>query len=285
MDNGYWNIFIKSTDIQLTTISDALLNTFYYVANMKKSDTFYDERWNYLFFWTGIKLLNNSHTSIFKKVMNVLKTLRSGLRGTTDAYSDDMFDIDIEQFKNLKKIYDYLQSYASIRAKINYPDAPCTAAYKDYVTDAYDFYIAQKTQCMQRVIDNYCKVLNRFIENYVKEDLTKFTCNGTKVAEVKNLMDQAADTQDLRGQLPSRGLSPDMPPASRGLHPSPGSTNAMSTVLPLLGTVSILFVWFKVNIKYILKYISFKFKILIYVPCIFHHNIIYILCLPIYMLV
>ncbi|SBT55808.1 PIR Superfamily Protein [Plasmodium ovale wallikeri] len=244
-DNGYWNVFIKSTDIQLTTISDTLLNTFYYVVNMKADDASYNERWNYLYFWMGLKLLENSHQLIFKKVMKVLETLRSGRRGTTDEYNDDMFNINTEQFKNLKKIYDYLQSYESIRAKIKNPDTPCTAAYRDYVTDAYDFYIEQKTQCKKRAIDNYCNIVNRFVKQYVKEDLTKFTCSGTKVPEVKNLMDQEGDTQYLGRQHPSRGLSPDMSPASGGLSPSSGYTNAMSIVLPLLGTASILFAWFR----------------------------------------
>ncbi|SBT84008.1 PIR protein [Plasmodium ovale] len=253
-DTPYWNFYIKNTDVKLSNISDSLVNTFYYVVNMKTISTFYDERWNYAFFWLGNKLLENSESSIFEKVMSVLQTLRSGLVDTKDKYNDDMFDVDKKHFQDLKKIYDYLQNYTSILTRIDYPDTACTPAYKDYVTTTFDFYKEEKRKCMQKGTDNYCKVVNRFIHEY-ENNIKELTCTGKTSPETREAEDLADSGQELfspeyGGQgvhLPfgqeerARGMSHlggDVPPSS-------GSTNALSTVFPLLGTASLAFFFLK----------------------------------------
>ncbi|SBT83551.1 PIR protein [Plasmodium ovale] len=274
VDDNYWNSFIKTTNIQLSRDRTSFLNVFYYVANLRNNEIFYNERWNYLFFWLGIKLINNSEESIFDKVMSVLQTIRSSRVGTRDFYNDDMFNVNKEQFQNLKKIYDYLQSYTSIRAKINFKDAPCTKAYKDYVTESYDFYIAQKTQCKQKDTDNYCRVVNRFVKEYVKEDLTRFTCNGTKDPKVRAEMDEVQDSlvhhhsqeqgpQGLRIHSGREEETHYITNPDAGVSASPRSTNTTSVVFPLLGTLSMFFVWFKFSPLGSLLYNSmFKKKII-----------------------
>ncbi|SBT02098.1 PIR Superfamily Protein [Plasmodium ovale curtisi] len=252
-DTNYWNSYIKNTNVKLSSISDSLVNTFYYVVNMNSLNTFYDERWNYAFFWLGNKLLENSESSIFKKVMSVLQTLRSGLRGTEDKYNDDMFDVDKKHFQDLKKIYDYLQNYASILTRIGYPDTTCTPAYKDYVTTTFNFYKEEKEKCAQKSTDNYCKVVNRFIDEY-ENKIKELTCTGKTSPEKP----AAEDLQDLRSELSSAGYDGQgvhsllgqgeargMSHSDGDVSPSLGSTNALSTVFPLLGTASFAFFFLK----------------------------------------
>ncbi|SBT57902.1 PIR Superfamily Protein [Plasmodium ovale wallikeri] len=231
-DTNYWNSYIKNTNVKLSSISDSLVNTFYYVVKMNSLNTFYDERWNYVFFWLGNKLLENSESSIFEEVMSVLQTLRSGLVGTKDKYNDDMFDVDKKHFQDLKKIYDYLQNYTSILARINYPDTPCTPAYKDYVTRTYNFYKEEKRKCFQKDTDNYCKVVNRFLREHVNE-IKELTCTGNASPETREAEYLADSGQEER----DRG----MPHLGGDASPSSVSTNALSTVFPLVGTASVAF--------------------------------------------
>ncbi|SBT58294.1 PIR Superfamily Protein [Plasmodium ovale wallikeri] len=253
-DSTYWNFYIKNTDVKLSSISDSLINTFYYVVKMNTLNTFYDERWNYAFFWLGNKLLENSESSIFKKVMSVLQTLRSGLLGTEDEYNDDMFNVDKKHFHDLKKIYDYLQNYRSISAKINSIDAPCTALYKDYVTKTYSFYKEEKEKCAQNDTDNYCKVVNRFISEY-ENDLKVLTCTGNISPEMREAQDLADSGQErsstgygeqgVHSPLGQEERDRGMPHPGGDVSPSLGHTNALSTVFPLLGTASVAFLFLK----------------------------------------
>ncbi|SBT55421.1 PIR Superfamily Protein [Plasmodium ovale wallikeri] len=253
-DSTYWNYYIKNTYVKLSSISDSLVNTFYYVVNMKSINTFYDERWNYAFFWLGNKLLENSESSIFEKVMSVLQTLRSGLVGTKDKYNDDMFAVDKRHFPDLKRMYDYLQNYRSIIAKIGYIDAPCTALYKDYVSTTFNFYKEEKEKCFQKDTDNYCKVVNRFLREYVNE-IKELTCTGKTSPEkpaaedLKNSISERSSTgydgQGVHSPLGQDGEARGMSHLDGDISPSSGSTNALSTVFPLLGTASLAFFFLK----------------------------------------
>ncbi|SBS98897.1 PIR Superfamily Protein [Plasmodium ovale curtisi] len=253
-DSTYWNSYIKNTNVKLSSISDSLVNTFYYVVNMKSFNTFYDERWNYVFFWLGNKLLENSESSIFEKVMSVLQTLRSGRVGTEDKYNDDMFDVDKKHFQDLKKIYDYLQNYTSILTRIGYPDTTCTPAYKDYVTTTFNFYKEEKERCAQNNTDNYCKVFNRFLREYVNE-IKELTCTGNTSPEKYEAQDLADSSQErsstgygeqgIHLPLSQEGGARGMSHSDGDVSTSLGSTNALSTVFPLLGTASFAFFFLK----------------------------------------
>ncbi|SBT56800.1 PIR Superfamily Protein [Plasmodium ovale wallikeri] len=253
-DDTYWNVYIKNSNIQYSRNSTAFLNVFYYIKKLDTDEIFYSERWNYLYFWLGLKLLENSEKSKFHTVMEALHTVRSSNTETADKYNDDMFNIDTEEFMNLKKIYDYLQNYKSIIARIDYPDAPCTPAYKNYVTTTFNFYKEEKRKCTQKGTDNYCKVVNRFISEYEK-NIKKLTCTGQSSPETHEAEDLADSGQELSSpeygrkgvHLPfgqeerARGMSH----PGGDVSPSSGSTNALSTVFPVLGTASLAFFFLK----------------------------------------
>ncbi|SBT55757.1 PIR Superfamily Protein [Plasmodium ovale wallikeri] len=253
-DDDYWNVFMKKSNIQYSRNSTAILKVFYYIAKLDSNQIFYLERWNYLYFWLGLKLLENSENSVFKQVMSALHTVRSSNVENSDKYNDDMFKIDTEQFMNLKKIYDYLQNYTSIKARINYPGAPCSASYKDYVTKTYNFYIGEKRKCVQNDTDDYCKVVNRFIGEY-ENDLKELTCTGNVSPETAAAEDLQYSTsegsstvyggQGARSPLGQKGESLGMSHPGGDLSPSSVSTNALSTVFPLLGTASVAFIFLK----------------------------------------
>ncbi|SBS91387.1 PIR Superfamily Protein [Plasmodium ovale curtisi] len=253
-DNGYWNVFMKNSNIQHSRNSTDILKVFYYIAKLNSNEIFYLERWNYLYFWLGLKLLENSENSVFKQVMSALHTVRSSNVENSDKYNDDMFNIDTEEFMNLKKIYDYLQNYTSIKLRIDYPGAPCSALYKDYVTETYNFYIEEKRKCMQRGTDNYCKVVNRFILKY-ENDIKQLTCTG-KTSPEKPAAEDLDDSRSERHSTVPDGEGVNSPLGQEekylgmslngeDVSHSSGSTNTISTVFPLLGTATLAFFFLK----------------------------------------
>ncbi|SBT56953.1 PIR Superfamily Protein [Plasmodium ovale wallikeri] len=253
-DNTYWNVYIKKSNIQYSRNSTAFLNVFYYIKKLDTDEIFYRERWYYLYFWLGLKLLENSEKSKFHTVMEALHTVRSSNNDTADKYMDDMFNIDTEEFMNLKKIYDYLQNYKSIIARIDYPDAPCTPAYKDYVTTTFNFYKEEKRKCMQKDTDNYCKVVNHFIREY-ENNIKELTCTGEaspEELEPEDLEDLGSERssagygrQEVHSPLGQKGKYLGMSLHGGDVSNSSGSTSTISTVFPLLGTASLAFFFLK----------------------------------------
>ncbi|SBS94272.1 PIR protein [Plasmodium ovale] len=252
--NPYWNDYIKNSNIKYSRNSTAILNVFYYIKNLDTNEIFYRERWNYLYFWLGSKLLDSLENSVFKQVMNALHTVRSTNVENSDMYNDDMFKIGTEEFMNLKKIYDYLQNYTKIKARIDYPGAPCSALYKDYVTKTYSFYKKEKERCAQNDTDNYCKVFNRFLREYVNE-IKELTCTGNTPSE-KHEAQYLADSgrerssagyggQGAHSLLGQEGEARGMSHSDGDVSYSLVSTNALSTVFPLLGTASVAFFFLK----------------------------------------
>ncbi|SBS95624.1 PIR Superfamily Protein [Plasmodium ovale curtisi] len=250
--DDYWNIFMRNSYTKDSRNSDAILNVFYYIKKLDTNEIFYRERWNYLYFWLGLKLLENSENSVFKQVMSALHTVRSSNVENSDKYNDDMFNIHTDKFMNLKKIYDYLQNYTSIKARIDYPGAPCSALYKEYVTKTYNFYIEEKRKCAQNDTDDYCKVFNRFLLEY-ENDIKELTCTGKAFPEELGPEDLDSESdrssagytrQEVHsplGQGEARGMSH----LDEDVSPSLGSTNALSTVFPILGTASFAFFFLK----------------------------------------
>ncbi|SBT01333.1 PIR Superfamily Protein [Plasmodium ovale curtisi] len=234
--DDYWNYFMRNSYTKDSRNSSAILNVFYYIKKLDTNEIFYRERWNYLYFWLGHKLLENSEKSLFQQVMRALHTVRSSNVESTDKYNDDMFNIGTEEFMNLKKIYDYLQNYTKIKARIDSPGAPCSAL------------------CAENDTDNYCKVFNRFLGEYVNE-IKELTCTGNTPSEkheARYLADSGQDRSSAGygGQGAHSPLGQEGEP--RGMSHSDGdvssslvSTNAMSTVFPLLGTASLAFFFLK----------------------------------------
>ncbi|SBT84506.1 PIR protein [Plasmodium ovale] len=245
-NHAFWNTFVKYHKLKELRIFDALAKGLYYVCTMSKSDTFYDERWNYLYFWSGLKILENSkssESSEFSDLMILLKTARSLFDKEKGSYKDDMFTINKDKFRNLKDIYDYLENYQSIDLKIGYSDnAPCTEAYKDYITKTHSLYTNEKQGCQHNDRDKYCRILNSFLTKHVKTFITQPTCNSTIRANPFSEALYPQDTVDSEGSGPQHQAlhtAGGHPGQDGGISTSSGSSNTLSTVFPLLGTASL----------------------------------------------
>ncbi|SBS94820.1 PIR Superfamily Protein [Plasmodium ovale curtisi] len=260
--NVFWSSVIAKHVMNELSIFPTLAKGFYHTSNMKDNDISYNERWNYLYLWSGLKFLESSNDFSFSNFMDLIKMVRSVNDKKGVTYDDDMLKISANKFKDLKNIYDYLQNYVTIHLKIgSFKDIPCTARYKDYVTKTHDLYKNEKERCQSNYTNNYCKVINRFVREYDKNNIKKLTCTGTKPMEVRRAVRDSRDlhvSPDFTFQLSSRDQGAQalylqstrdqtdgMSPSTWDTSSSSGSTNTMSIVLPLLGTVSILFVWFK----------------------------------------
>ncbi|SBT74097.1 Plasmodium vivax Vir protein, putative [Plasmodium ovale] len=179
-----WAYFVTNHEIKKKSIFNALLKAFYYVSYYDKSDEpFYGEQWNYLYFWVGLKVLNELEESSFSQVMDVLKAVRS-VMDNNEEYND-MLKITTKHFKDLKEIYDYSQNYNSIYALIGPPNSDCTSSFKQYVEKGYNDYNTMKGKCSGNNSDDYCKIFHRFEKTYNMNKITKLTCTGTKAPEVR----------------------------------------------------------------------------------------------------
>ncbi|SBT55608.1 PIR Superfamily Protein [Plasmodium ovale wallikeri] len=257
--NDFWNTAIAQHYMKTLRIFPTLAKGLYYVSKMDNYDAHYDERWNYLYFWAGLKMIENPESFqsfSFSELMDLLKLVRNFIEKDSGSYTEDMLKMNKDNFKDLKDVYDYLENYQSINLKINPSgNSPCTARYKDYVTTAHGLYKREKAKCQGKYTDIYCTILNSFLTKHGNQFLTQPTCNGTKPAKP---LPEAHDPQDA---MYATGLGPQQQAHGRGrpilypppghadqigdISPSSGSTGALSTVFPLLGTASIAFFFLK----------------------------------------
>ncbi|SBS90343.1 PIR Superfamily Protein [Plasmodium ovale curtisi] len=264
--SDFWKTAIAQHYMKTLRIFPTLAKGLYYVSKMDTYDAYYDERWNYLYFWAGLKMIENPESFqsfSFSNLMNLLELVRNFIEKESGSYTDDMLKMNKDNFKDLKDVYDYLENYKSINLKINSSgNSPCTARYKDYVTTAHGLYKREKAKCQGKYTDIYCRILNSFLTKHGNPFLTQPTCNGTKPAKPLPEAQDPQDTVDARGLGPQHqahghgdqvlylppghaeqieGIS--LPPGD--ISPSSGSTGALSTVFPLLGTASLAFFFLK----------------------------------------
>ncbi|SBS93646.1 PIR Superfamily Protein [Plasmodium ovale curtisi] len=259
-DNEFWKTFITKHPMNKLSIFPALAKGFYYVSKMKQRDTSYDERWNYLYFWAGLKVLETSESS-FEDLMRLLDFVKK-MNSDGATYDKDMLKLNVHKFKDLKKIYEYLENYVSINLKIGYPNAPCTKGYRDYVTNTHALYIREKGICQHNYKDEYCRLLNSFIDKHAKTFKAQLTCTGTKPIKPpseavgqRHVGDHGSALLQYGAREPGeeaslllsgRGQDSDDKEIFAGEESSPsGSTSTLSTVFPLLGTSSLLFFFVK----------------------------------------
>ncbi|SBS94204.1 PIR Superfamily Protein [Plasmodium ovale curtisi] len=251
--SAYWNTFIKQQSIRNISTFDTLVKGLYYASHLNKKHTFYDERWNYLYFWTGLKVLDSNDASSFSDVMTVLKSVRDHT-DKNEEY-DELIKISKEHFRELKKIYDYLQNYETIEFRISPDNSECSLMYKEYVESSYSAYNDIKSKCQRNYIDHYCKIFNRFEQKY-KKNIKNLTCTGNQIPkkelEISDFEDSEGDISPHRQYAQASHLSSDPEGVTRDMaigtgdvSPSSGSTNAISTVFPVLGSASLLFIFLK----------------------------------------
>ncbi|SBS90247.1 PIR protein [Plasmodium ovale] len=265
---NFWNTVIAYHPMNKLGIFPSLAKGFYYVSKMNELDTYYDERWNFLYFWAGIKMLENLGSSdssqgfSFTDLMDLLKMVRS-INDNGSSYMDDMLKMNKDNFKDLKDVYDYLENYKSIDLKIDSSgNSPCTARYKEYVTKAHELYKREKEKCQRNNKDEYCRILNSFLLKHEKTFITQPKCTGTKPVNPHSEEENPKHTMDSEGSgvhhkvhgqgaqtlfspLGDSGQTRGIPLPGGDVPPSSRSTNAISTVFPLLGTASLAFFFLK----------------------------------------
>ncbi|SBT57868.1 PIR Superfamily Protein [Plasmodium ovale wallikeri] len=239
-NHEFWNNFIKNTYIKNTSISDILINAFQYVSYLKESDTFYKERWNYLYFWVGYKVIQKLGYSSFANVIDVLKVVKERIHQV--KYEYDIFNITSDNFNDLKKIYDFFQNYDSIDLSIGAPNSDCTAKYKEYVDSCFELYKNVKRTCELKE-DGYCKIFKHFLKIYKKEELKQLTCSGTKPPQPVVEREYTVHLHDTEADLGEgvQGMEAHMQIYKGGIYDSSHSDNMMSTFFPILGIFSVLF--------------------------------------------
>ncbi|SBS91102.1 PIR protein [Plasmodium ovale] len=269
-NNDFWKTTIAKHPMKVLDIYPTLVKGIYFVSTMNEGEyAFYDERWNYLYFWTGIKLIENSEdpedledsdSSYFSQLMNLLKMVRSFTDKKKVPYDENMLMINTGEFKNLKQIYDYLQNYQPIQWKVGFSGiSSCTARYKEYITTTHDLYANEKQRC-QKDTGNYCKAVKRFALTYDKNNIRKLSCDGKKDpskqhemkdTEVELMGSRSPDSLHSGASQPLYSPSTDgeqsrsMASPAGDISFSSGSTNVISTVFPLLGTASLAFFFLK----------------------------------------
>lgn len=256
--SGFWhyvyNIFpIYNRISDISSISNTLLKAFYHVSNMRRGTYFYEERWNYLYFWMGTKILEVlKETSEFSTIMHVAKIIRNHFDSANNI-NDHIYEIAANNFSDLKITYDYIQNYDTIENKFLDIHFKCTEKFDEYIKNSQSSYEKLKELC-QTHGGTLCKAFS-FIENIKgKKNLSKFKCEHFKSPSTATDHDGqpqesplgASFTQEGDHIMHSLGQVPVV--GGEELHhvDSPSSLS-FGIALPSLGIIFLLFVLYKVN--------------------------------------
>ncbi|SBT58934.1 PIR Superfamily Protein [Plasmodium ovale wallikeri] len=250
-DADFWSfikkgLYSQQEDRDMSSISDTLLKGFNYVSTMSRHATFYDQRWNFLYFWMGEKVLNIlKNTSEFSNIMNTAKLIRNYF-DKSYTENDDIYEITAEEFPKLKKIHDYVQNYATIKNKFTQFDFKCTQDFSKYIQEGYDAYNNLKSNCNEGDIS--CKAFNVIVKSESNENLSKIECKHFKAASMVPArsptmeLDRSSGFQTIPGEN-------DQQFAEHGQNLTEDSHSPSSIfigiALPSLGIIFILFFLYK----------------------------------------
>ncbi|SBS80950.1 PIR Superfamily Protein [Plasmodium ovale curtisi] len=252
-DKDYWD-FIRKSEIKHTKVLDILLRGFYYTCYMRSGRYLYSKRWDYLYYWMGDKVINNLKGSAsFRDVMFTLNAVKTKCDGN-NPYDENIFGITIEQFKKLKKVFDYLENYGSILQKIGYSSTDCTLELKKHVDDSFKNYNIVKTECGGKVNEQYCKMFQELVDKYQNDELRELTCNGTKDPS-QSVEDENVQYKEVQSHLTGRQESQlqsgfEGETQDRSMHgghiPNNSSfDNVMPIFFPILGIFCVFFILYK----------------------------------------
>ncbi|SBT02824.1 PIR Superfamily Protein [Plasmodium ovale curtisi] len=229
----YWNYIIQHTCINKTSIFDTLLKGFYYVSYMKMNEIFLNNRWNFLYFWAGSKVLENIEGCSLIDIVYIVKSVRKHIQ--QDDYNSYIDDINPEEFKELKIVYDFLVNYDSIKLSIGAHNSDCTKKYKEYVDSSFEAYEKLKAKCTQYREKGYCKMFNDFVQINKYENLEKLTCHGNMPPlSVEDKKREFSSYKFPEGDSKDKVNTGETSASSE-------SYNLMSTFFPILGIFSIFF--------------------------------------------
>ncbi|SBS89841.1 PIR Superfamily Protein [Plasmodium ovale curtisi] len=251
--DSFWIGFELSlkTYTDILSIFDELRKGIYYASYISKSNSYYNVRWNYLYFWVGEKISHIvSDNEKFSTIIYILNSVRSHF-ATNENY--DLFNnnMTLEHFNDLKKIYDFFQNHDNIEASIQLSKS-CTESYKKYIEDSFSVYKRVNAACKVKEEEKYCKIYNDFVNTYNKKNLSELTCDGQKVSKpvAEEESDPFTDAEDSVGgsQFQKTGMAPHSASVHTGELSTPSySDNAMSIIFPPLGIISTLFILYRFN--------------------------------------
>ncbi|SBT55855.1 PIR Superfamily Protein [Plasmodium ovale wallikeri] len=253
---GFWhyvyNIFPTYKEISdIPSISNTLLKGFYHVSNMGTGTSFYEERWNYLYFWMGTKVFEAlRERSKFSTIMHVAKIIRDHF-DSANKINDHIYETDANNFSDLKRTYDYIQNYDTIENKFLDIHFKCTEKFDEYIKNSQSSYEKLKELC-QTYDGTLCKAFS-FIENRKgKKDLSKFKCEHFKSPSTAMDRDKGQPQEQPLGASFKQG---DQIMHSVGQVPGIGgeefhhvdspSSLSFGIALPILGIIFLLFVLYK----------------------------------------
>ncbi|SBT54774.1 PIR Superfamily Protein [Plasmodium ovale wallikeri] len=261
LDNGgnkddtdiFWIGFELSlkTYTDILSIFDKLIKGIYYASYISKSNSYYNVRWNYLYFWVGEKISHIvSDNDKFLGIIYILNTVRSHFfeKETYDLFNDNM---TLEHFNDLKKIYDFFQNYDNIDGSIKFSKS-CTEPYKKYIEDSFSVYKRVNAECKVKKEEKHCKIYNDFVDTYDKKNLSELICDGKKVSMPVAEEEPNSFTEEQRYPVAESDVHPGtgIPEHSTPMHTKELSTpsysdNAMSIIFPPLGIISTLFILYR----------------------------------------
>ncbi|SBT55600.1 PIR Superfamily Protein [Plasmodium ovale wallikeri] len=257
-DSQYWRaIMIQlNTHEGITQISDHLKIAFCYVSYMRNNMLQYEERWNYLFYWTGVKILENLKIlSNFYKAMGILNSVKVKFDSNKD-YDDDFFEINEEEFNNLKKVYDYAQNYHDLETKTKNNYFKCSKKYDEYIKESVQHFKSQKTKC-ENDLSPYCKIFNKMFITYKMQTFLDFVCREVEpeiVAkeEYRGALGVPGSFNGLQAQTFQTGYSSrtNVLPGSEfqlepALTPKSSPIDPMVITFPVFGILLTLFILYK----------------------------------------
>ncbi|SBS90307.1 PIR Superfamily Protein [Plasmodium ovale curtisi] len=259
--DNFFDNFIEDGLHNLNFISNIrknLLNAFIYVANMRPGDDQYNERWNYLYYWTGDKVYEITETnSNFLDVMNLVNSLKIHVHIDNESYNNDFFKIEKDQFKKLKEFYDFSQNYDAIELITSPSVYECSHEYNNYILKSYELYENIKKDCLVDTRTPYCNIFRNTENNNPKVKNSRLICHNVKKPisskEERFGMHHGLVGDSLQGAEDQ--LSSMRPGGVSSLHASSGhpdsevspinSSNPTAIVLPVLGLFITIFILYK----------------------------------------
>ncbi|SBT84492.1 PIR protein, partial [Plasmodium ovale] len=159
----------------LQEVFDKLAKALCYVNEMPGSNSFYDERCNYLYYWMGDILVTNlKDKTLFSGVIDILyQTLSKFI--VTNACTRISSNTDKDVFKKMKLVYDYSQNYNGIMKSLGDRNNLCNKDYHNYLNETVNAYKEMYNSCKEPK-DTYCDLFKDIFETSKYESLSSLKC-------------------------------------------------------------------------------------------------------------
>ncbi|SCA59823.1 VIR protein [Plasmodium vivax] len=158
-------------------VSDKILKALCYVYRKRSEYNYESDICKYLYFWLGNILLDKMrHNTVFFDVIRDLFNILINNKGKICTALT--YHIDVDNFKNIKLLFDYSEDYDSYRNQITDFNLPCNEEYRNYLKSYVDIYKRYQGECQyERTSYGYCKVFNEYFAKKDPEQLSKWTCD------------------------------------------------------------------------------------------------------------